>query len=153
MQKVNGQSLWVITSQATLNLAHWRLWFIPVSIQMVSVLAWMVTAVHLGTLPLTKPACIPGISYSFPTPYLGTTGTATGIGPRCLENIHTTGPSWTQSSGGQDLTLLQTGKSLNHSENWKEVLMEPIHNLLLDRKRIFYHSKSFLHQMLWRSSV
>lgn len=106
-------------SPATLNLAHCLIWFILVSIQIVSVLGWMVTAVHLGTLPLTKPTCIPGISYSFPTPYLGITGTATGIGPEMFgKYTYSTRPSWTHNSGGQDITLLQIGKSLNHSENW-----------------------------------
>lgn len=48
VQRVNSQASRAVTSQIALSSAHWLLWFIFISIQMVSVLSWIVNAVHVS---------------------------------------------------------------------------------------------------------
>lgn len=57
----------MITSQTTLSSAHWLLWFLHVYIQIVSVLGWGVTAVHVDRLPQMDPSVLQGISGNFPS--------------------------------------------------------------------------------------
>lgn len=64
VQRVNGWGTGQITCQ-TVSSAHWLLWFITISIQAVSVLAWVMTIVLVGRLPWLS-FCILGIYGNFP---------------------------------------------------------------------------------------
>lgn len=54
LQRVYGRApKWPLAKP--LSSIHWLLWFAPVSIQVVSVSGWVVTAVHVGRLPQPEP--------------------------------------------------------------------------------------------------
>lgn len=55
LHKTNGHSSHVRTNQTAIS-AHWLLWFVHVSIQIVSVEGWMAIAIQTDALPQLEPS-------------------------------------------------------------------------------------------------
>ena len=81
--------VWSITKQTALSSAHCPLWFISVPIQMVSVLGWIMTAVHMGWLSQLDPSVYQEQVWIFSTPTLQATEATTETGAVYLKDLYT----------------------------------------------------------------